>query len=135
LKLTIVIITKLVYTQILSAISLHYGEPHVRARFTEYASRFVKLAARYEEEVLGLTTAIGYSTMAYSESSGEEPQLGSGLCFSDEAAGARELAANASRIEAWRRTGSYELWKHVSHGSSQKNLATESCIRILISCG
>ncbi|EKM58113.1 uncharacterized protein PHACADRAFT_139764 [Phanerochaete carnosa HHB-10118-sp] len=97
---------------ILSAISLHYGESHVRARFTEYASRFVRLAARYEEEVLGLDTAIGFPTAAYSEGLGGEPKLGSGLCFSDEAVGARELAANASRIEAWRRTQSYELWKH-----------------------
>lgn len=64
-----------------------------------------------------MTTAIGYPTVAYSEGHGEELQLGSGLCFSDEAAGARELAANASRIEAWRRTESYELWKHVSTAS------------------
>lgn len=97
---------------ILSAISLHYGESHVRARFAEYASRFVRLAARYEEEVLGLETTIGFPTLSYSEGPGEEARLGSGLCFSDEAAGARELAANASRIEAWRRTRSYELWNH-----------------------
>lgn len=85
----------------------------MRARFTEYAARFVKLATRYEEEALGLETSIGFPTVAYREAPGDEPCLGSGLCFSDEAAGARELAANASRIEAWRRAQSYELWKHV----------------------
>lgn len=100
---------------ILSAISLHYGESHVRARFTEYTARFVKLAARYEEDVLGMSTAIGFPTQVYSEPVGEGPHLGSGLFFSDEAAGVRELAANASRIEAWRRTESCELWKHDFH--------------------
>lgn len=63
-----------------------------------------------------MNTAIGFPTVAYSEAAGEEHQLGSGLAFSDEAAGVRELAANASRIEAWRRTESYELWQTVSHG-------------------
>lgn len=92
---------------------MHYGESHVRARFTEYTARFVKMAARYEEDILGMTTEIGYPTIAYSESPTGGPQLGSGLVFSDEAAGARELAANASRIEAWRRTESYQRWKHV----------------------
>ena len=73
----------------------------------------MKLAARYEEDVLGMSPAIGFPTQVYSEPSGESPHLGSGLVFSDEAAGVRELAANASRIEAWRRTESCELWKHV----------------------
>lgn len=93
----------------------------MRARFAEYASRFVRLAARYEEEVLGLETAIGFPTTVYFEGLGGEPRLGSGLCFSDEAAGVRELAANASRIEAWRRTQSYELWKHVRDASHDES--------------
>jgi hypothetical protein len=99
--------------QILSAIALHYGEAHVRARFTEYATRFVRLAARYEEDVLGLETTIGYPSASFTELPGEEPRLGSGLCFADEATCVRELAANASRIEAWRRTESYTLWQQV----------------------
>ena len=96
----------------------------------------MKLAARYEEEVLGLTTAIGFPIAVYSEVPGEGPQLGSGLCFADEAAGARELAANASRIEAWRRTGSYELWKHVSTSSLTAMLyVVDACHRTSISYG
>lgn len=109
---------------------MHYGESHVRARFTEYAARFVKLAARYEEDVLGMTTTIGYPTVPYMEPPGEEPRLGSGLCFADEAAGARELAANASRIEAWRHTESYELWQQVSlstHQSTQMSTILTEC--------
>lgn len=102
-------------SQIISAISLHYGEAHVRARFAEYAARFVRLAARYEEDVLGITTSIGYPTATYTEHyGGEESQLGSGICFSDDAARARELAVNTSRIEAWRRTESYQLFQIVS---------------------
>ena len=85
---------------------MHYGEAHVRARFTEYAARFVKVAARYEEDIMGMNTTIGYPSRPYSESVGEEPRLGSGICFTDDAACARELAANASRIEEWRRNES-----------------------------
>ncbi|TCD66558.1 hypothetical protein EIP91_001226 [Steccherinum ochraceum] len=96
---------------ITSAISFHFGEAHVRARFAEYAWRFVRLAARYEEDILGLNTTIGYPSGSYSDRGLDGPHLGSGICFTDEAAGARELAANASRIEAWRRTESYSLYQ------------------------
>ncbi|KAI0792369.1 docking domain of Afi1 for Arf3 in vesicle trafficking-domain-containing protein [Abortiporus biennis] len=96
---------------IAAAISMHYGESHVRARFMEYCARFVRLAARYEEEVLNSITSIGYPTAGYSERPGENPRLGSGLLFIDDAAGARELSANSSRIEAFRRTESYKLFQ------------------------
>ena len=99
--------------QITSAISYHYGEAHVRARFTEYAARFVRLAARYEEDVLGQQTTIGFPSAQYSERIGDVPRLGSGLSFQDDVAGARELASNASRIEAFRRTESYQLYQEV----------------------
>ncbi|KAH9947502.1 spindle pole body interacting protein [Amylocystis lapponica] len=90
---------------ILAAISFHYGEAHVRARFTEYVTRFVRLAARYEEDAMG-STAIGYPTVAYSEG-----RLGSGMSFSDEGTYLKELSMNASRIEAWRTTESYRLYQ------------------------
>lgn len=100
--------------QITAAISSHYGEAHVRARFTEYAARFVRLAARYEEDILGLQTTIGYPVASYHEGlNNDDGRLGSGLCFTEDGAGQRELIANASRIEAWRRTESYGLWQHV----------------------
>ena len=35
-------------------------------------------------------------------------QLGSGMVFVDDALGVKELTANASRIEGWRRTLSYQ---------------------------
>lgn len=101
--------------QITSAIQSHFGEAHVRARFQEYTARFVRLAARYEEDILGIQTTIGYPNAIYTERLGDHPRLGSGLCFSDEVAGHRELSANASRIDAWRRTESYTLYQVVSH--------------------
>ncbi|KZT04479.1 spindle pole body interacting protein [Laetiporus sulphureus 93-53] len=95
---------------ILSAISSHYGEAHVRARFAEYAMRFVRLAARYEEDTMG-STVIGFPSSTYSEHPGEPPRLGGGIGFVDEITCSRELAFNASRIEAWRRTESYTLYQ------------------------
>ncbi|CCM03276.1 uncharacterized protein FIBRA_05404 [Fibroporia radiculosa] len=95
---------------ILSAISSHFGEAHVRARFTEYAGRFVRLAARYEEDTMG-STMIGYPSATYSERPGEPRRLGSGIDFVDEGMCMREIAVNASRIEAWRRTESYTLFQ------------------------
>ncbi|EIN08406.1 mesa protein [Punctularia strigosozonata HHB-11173 SS5] len=96
---------------IISAINYHFGENLVRARFAEYASRFVRLAARYEEECYG-STEIGYRSSFFSMSGlNTGPQLGSGMAFLDDAGGARELAANASRIEAWRRTKVYQYYE------------------------
>ncbi|THH32077.1 hypothetical protein EUX98_g2113 [Antrodiella citrinella] len=79
---------------IISAISFHFGEAHVRARFAEYTGRFVRLASRYEEDVLGINTTVGYPGGSYTERSSENSHL-----------------ANASRIEAFRRTEIYELYQ------------------------
>ncbi|KAI9067011.1 spindle pole body interacting protein [Trametes sanguinea] len=101
---------------VLGAIASHYSEAHVRAKFTEYVLRFVRIAGRYEEDVLG-STSISWPTASYTERPGEKPRLGSGAYFADETTCARDLAVNASRIEAWRRTECYKLfqadWKHV----------------------
>ncbi|KAI1786728.1 mesa protein [Ganoderma leucocontextum] len=93
---------------ILSAIASHYSEAHIRAKFVEYTTRFVRIASRYEEEVTGSTT-IGYPSHTYTERPGEKPRPGSGVYFSDDAACARDLAVNAGRIEGWRRTECYRL--------------------------
>ncbi|KZT66409.1 spindle pole body interacting protein [Daedalea quercina L-15889] len=94
---------------ILAAIAAHYGEAHVRARFTEYLLRFVRLAARYEEDTMG-STMIGWPSTPYSERP-DGRRLGGGIGFLDEATFSRELALNAARIEAWRRTESYTLYQ------------------------
>lgn len=99
--------------QIVSAISLHFGEPLVRARFMEYVLRFVRLAARYEEEFMG-STKIGYPSLPFTLGPDGYYQLGSGLLFSDDVSVAKELVLNAQRIEGWRRTVLYEYYTIVS---------------------
>ncbi|GAA5868799.1 hypothetical protein JCM1840_005123 [Sporobolomyces johnsonii] len=91
--------------EILHAIQAHYGESVIRARFAEYAHRFVRLASRWEEETTS-TTSIGFPCGPYANG-----RLGSGIVFGDEAAAGRELAANAPRIEGWMRTRSYKLYQ------------------------
>jgi hypothetical protein len=93
--------------QIRAAIEDHFGESLVRTRFTEYVMRFVRLASRYEEETTG-TTKFGFPSSLFSESPGRFPHLGGGIAFSDEATCFKELMANAHRIEAWRKTNSYQ---------------------------
>jgi len=87
---------------LISAITSHFGETLVRMRFTEYVARFVRLASRYEEVATG-ATKLGYSSAQFVDGS-----LGSGIVFPDEAAAFKELAMNASRIEGWRRSRSYQ---------------------------
>ncbi|KAJ7213037.1 stabilization of polarity axis-domain-containing protein [Mycena pura] len=89
-----------------TAIEYHYGESLVRVRFTEYVLRFVRLASRYEEDTIG-TTKFGYPSIAF-DGRLSTPRLGSGIVFNDDSAGRKELAANSHRIEAWRKTNSYE---------------------------
>ncbi|KAG6920236.1 hypothetical protein DXG01_005005 [Tephrocybe rancida] len=98
---------RLFIEDIRSAIDDHFGEGLVRMRFTEYVTRFVRLASRYEEEVNG-STRIGFVSSSFSDQPGRRVQLGSGIAFADEATGLRELTANAQRIEAWRKTNSYQ---------------------------
>jgi len=97
---------KIFIEDIRAAIEDHFGETLVRMRFTEYVTRFVRLASRYEEESTG-NTALGYPSSPFTEAAGRPPKLGSGIAFSDESNGWKELVANAHRIEAWRKTNSY----------------------------
>ncbi|TFK25718.1 mesa protein [Coprinopsis marcescibilis] len=97
---------KMFIEDIRAAIEDHFGESLVRTRFTEYVMRFVRLASRYEEETTG-TTKFGFPSSPFMEVPGQGPQLGSGLTFTDEASCWKELASNAHRIEAWRKTNSY----------------------------
>jgi hypothetical protein len=98
---------------LLAAIALHYGENVIRARFTDYCARFVRLASRFEEELTG-KSFIGYKSRPYLDGfQGEFGQLGAGMNFLDETAGIRELQLNSNRIEGWRRTLSYQYYKEV----------------------
>ena len=77
-------------------------------------TRFVRLASRYEVDVTG-STKIGYLSTPFTEAApGRPSQLGSGVVFNDEATRLRELSCNSNRIEAWRRTNSYQYCVMVS---------------------
>ncbi|GAA5830769.1 hypothetical protein JCM3770_000237, partial [Rhodotorula araucariae] len=91
--------------EILNAIQSHYGEAVIRARFVDYVSRFVRLASRYEEDTTAATT-IGFPS-----AQARDGHLGSGIVFNDESVGAREVAVNAPRIEAWMKTPSYRAYQ------------------------
>lgn len=89
--------------EIMSATTQHYGEGHIRTRFTDYISRFVRLAA-YQEYVIFGNTNVGWIYQPF-----REGQMGSGIVFIDDALRQRELKENHFRIDAWRRTKSYRL--------------------------
>lgn len=80
----------------------------------EYVWRFVRLASRYEEDTQG-TTTIGFPASPFNEGPGDTSQLGSGVVFIDDAAGSREVMANASRFEGWRRTPMYRAFQEVTY--------------------
>ena len=88
--------------KLIAAITSHFGETLVRLRFTEFVSRFVRLASRYEEVATG-STALGFASVPFTEK-----VLGSGVVYPDEPLAMKELAANASRVEGWRRTKTYQ---------------------------
>lgn len=102
---------------IISAITSHLGEPIIRARFTDYVRRFVRVASRWEEDHLG-SSSIAPNTKPFTIPSSylntntlEEKieMLGSGPVFADESQVKKELSINSARIEAWRETRSYQL--------------------------
>jgi hypothetical protein len=95
---------------ILSAIQSHYGEYTIRAKFIDYISRFVNLAALYEEETTG-TTTIGITPDNTPDTTG---LLGHGVIFSDDMAKQKEITMNLSRIEGWKQTLSYHYYEQVS---------------------
>lgn len=97
---------------IITAISNHFGEAHIRLRMVDFVSRFVRLAAYQEYQQTGVVK-IGYPSVPY-----REGRLGSGVIFVDEPTKQREMRANAHRIDAWRRTKSYKLYVKVSRPAS-----------------
>lgn len=94
--------------QVIVAIANHFGENLVRVRVQEYGGHFVRLAARYEEEVKGQTT-IGYPSSTFSGS-----KLGSGFILGDDVTIQRELLASANRVEAFQKTNTYQYLQAVS---------------------
>lgn len=97
----------------MALINEHYGEAHIRARFADLVSSFVKIASRYEEE----TSPSGHTSIGFTSQPFSNGQLGSGTVFIDETSRVRELSANAFRIEGWQETATYKNYVHVSETS------------------
>ena len=94
----------------MALINEHYGEAHIRARFTDLVTSFVKMSSRYEEEA----SSNGYTSIGFPSQPFSNGQLGSGTVFNDENSRLRELSANAFRIEGWQDTATYKNYRHVS---------------------
>lgn len=94
--------------EILSATTAHYGEAHIRVRWTDYISRFVRLVAYQEQLHLG-STRLGWPYATF-----RDGHLGSGIVYIDDDLRQREMRGNAHRIDAWRKTKSYRLAQKVS---------------------
>ncbi|CAE6402692.1 unnamed protein product [Rhizoctonia solani] len=89
-----------------AVIQHHAGELLVRARVTDYVQRFVRLTARWENEV-EKATEIDHPSRPYIDG-----HLGSGVTFIDEALVAREMPSNSWRIHAWRGNSYYKAYCH-----------------------
>jgi hypothetical protein len=89
---------------ILRAIASRAGERVIRAKWRAWVLKFTRIAAAFEESVYG-------HSALYSGPDVVDPSLGGaaghGYVWADEAAKARELAGNVTRIEGWRNTRSY----------------------------
>lgn len=105
---------------VLSAINERRGEGAVRAKFRLWITKFIRLAAAFEEMVYGASalsihfpsatspTASLYSPTTPLESPMLDPAVtGHGFVWPTNDAKIRELAANATRIEGWTKTRSY----------------------------
>lgn len=91
--------------EIMLAISARYGERYIRSRFTDYAFNFLRITARHEEYYYGYTS-IGPASQPFLNG-----QLGSGIVFIDRDVELKEVGINAMRVEGWRSTESYRLYR------------------------
>lgn len=102
---------------ILRSISNRHGENTIRAKWRAYITKFVRVAAAFEETVYGASNL--YIIGPGEELSPDSPTgqqtdpldpaslRGHGYVWPDEIAKQRELSASVSRIEGWRNTRSY----------------------------
>ena len=88
----------------LRSISSRHGESVIRSKWRDYIIRFTRIAAAFEESLFG---ASALDIGAAEADAGAHGVRGHGYVWADDAAKARELWANAWRIEGWRVTRSY----------------------------
>jgi len=92
--------------EILLAVAARYGERYIRSRFSDWAVNLIRQAARHEEHFYG-QTSIAPPSQPYLNG-----QLGSGFVSSDRETELKEIQSNAMRIEAFRATESYKLYRN-----------------------
>ncbi|KAJ5758276.1 uncharacterized protein N7511_006970 [Penicillium nucicola] len=102
---------------ILRSITQRHGENAIRAKWRAYITKFVRVAAAFEEAVYGASNLyiIGPGEELSPDSpTGQQTDVndptslrGHGYVWADENAKQRELSASVSRIEGWRNTRSY----------------------------
>ncbi|GAA99631.1 uncharacterized protein L969DRAFT_86901 [Mixia osmundae IAM 14324] len=85
----------LLMEEVSASLQGHHGEMAIRARFAEFLHRFVRLAARQEEEASGKTT-LSFPCYAYTRN-----RLGSGVLPVDDLTWLKEKIVHAPRIQAW----------------------------------
>lgn len=110
-------------TSVLASISERRGEGAIRAKFRLWVSKFIRLAAAFEEMVYGASALTIHYAVPESPTANlqspimpvQTPQspmvdpavMGHGYVWPTNADKVRELAANATRIEGWAKTRSY----------------------------
>lgn len=92
--------------EIQHALGARYGERYIRGRFSDWAVNFIRQVARHEEHFYGQTN-IAPQSQPYLNG-----QLGSGSIALDREAELKEMQSSALRIEAFRATESYKLYRH-----------------------
>jgi hypothetical protein len=91
--------------EVLLAVNARYGERNIRSRFSDWAANFIRQVARHEEHYYG-QSGIAPPSQPYLNG-----QLGSGIISTDREAELKDIQANAMRIEAFRETDSYKLYR------------------------
>lgn len=106
-------------TGVLASIADRRGEGAVRAKFRLWVSKFIRLAAAFEEMVYGASalnihypvppspTITSPTTPSVASPILEPAVTGHGYVWPSQEAKMRELAANATRIDGWTKTRSY----------------------------
>ncbi|PWN23179.1 spindle pole body interacting protein [Microstroma glucosiphilum] len=90
-----------------SAIQNRCSESYLRSRVTEYVSTFARHITRHDDYFHGTAAPELHRIPHQPYLNG---QLGSGTAFGDREGEARELMANAQRVEGFRSSAGYELW-------------------------
>ena len=89
-----------------ASIAARHGEAAVRTKFRGWVARFTRVAAALEEAVYGASALAIGAAETDSDAFGFGV-AGHGLVWADERDRLREVAANASRVDAWRASRSY----------------------------